>query len=404
MQHLLRVRLGKKECLTILVIAIQCALLFPSSVAIALKGLLAIGIIIFCVCKRGKIINAKIVMILMIILMLALLSFVFTKPSINAASYRNKALLSYICVIAASQCIENKEDIEYAFRVLLYGGLAYMLAIVILQGPMSLIANGVNRTYTGGVIMNYTYVSIPTSILAGWVVLSDDIKKSKSIPVWIFVYLMNLLSERRKASLIPLLALVIIYGLKNYKKWKVQSVAKLIVLLIIGSVFLIYSTQNQFLYEHFGYRVLDLWNSIIASDDVILNASTKSLTSRRLSGSIGFGYFLNNPFRILGMGNYSKIVSGKASMPHAHNNYIEMLTTVGFWTFLIYYSVYVYVIVKGRKFLQNSYTVLSVSIILVFLVLDFATTTYWETTTVLYLMLCYLYIFYQRKEEKYSYV
>lgn len=383
-----------RNLLLLLIFCIQCSFLLPSSWAVAAKGVLSVLILTVTFTKRKQIINAKLIGVLGAIIIFVLLSTVGANDTAYAGSYMNKFILAYLNVIAISQCISSEEDVEFALEAFYYSGLIYLIFIFVFQGPADLFLHGVNRRYTGGIIMNYTYVSIPVSIIAGYKLLSSEFRKTITVPVWIFVYMMNVFSERRKSALIPFLALVVIYIVQNYKQWKMSTIVKLIVLSSLGIFFLVYSTQNQFLYNHFGYRILDLWNSITAIEDLQVDASTKSLMSRSESVGIGMDYFWENPLKILGIGNYSTIVAGTASMPHAHNNYIEMLTTVGVWTALVFYSLYAKIIFTGKKFLDNPYMILIISISILFLIMDYATTTYWEATSVSYIVLGYLYVKY----------
>lgn len=370
----------------LLILVIQCAFILPNSVTIALKTGLSILLLLICLKgTKGKIVHVKYVYWMACLFIGVTISFIFVKDWNGAIDYSLKFFFSYFVVFSLLQAIRNIDDVQFCFDAFMVCGVIYLALVVILQGPANLLINGIDRQFTNGTMMNLTYISIPTSILIGWSLIERRIKLKVGIPLWIFVYIMNVLSERRKATLIPLIAILVLYLIKNKKRLDMKKIVGLVAIGSIIAFFLRYSTVNPYLYEHFGYRIYNLYTTLLSESGEVVYAD-KSLGARANAIQIGFAYFLEHPITPLGIGNFGRIYI----LSHAHNNYIEMISTLGIWTACIYYFMYFFVLKVGKKFTKNDLGLLVFSIIIINLITDYATSTYWESTYASYLMLCYM--------------
>lgn len=124
-----------------------------------------------------------------------------------------KVLMAYSTGIVVLIYNTNIEQINRTFKYLIIGGATYFLMVFFSQGPMDVLSRGVSGAYTNGTSINYTYISIPVAILAAWIVSRRRSFSTGS--VFFILLLMNFVSGKRKASLIPVLALVLFYIFRN---------------------------------------------------------------------------------------------------------------------------------------------------------------------------------------------
>lgn len=108
---------------------------------------------------------------------------------------------------------------------------------------------------------------------------------------------------------------------------------------------------------------------------------------------IGMETFRKYPFFGIGMGNSGELLKmhiGKDA--YLHNNFIELLASGGIVGFAIYYSMYIYLIVKfwqHRKHKTDEY-VICLTLMLVLLVMDYGRVSYYAKTQYIFLMTMFL--------------
>ena len=132
--------------------------------------------------------------------------------------------------------------------------------------------------------------------------------------------------------------------IKNYK----QLIKFIItIVLILGIAILIMKLQY---FETIFNRTKVMWNSFRNAD----YDSNSSTGLRKAFIEKGFKSFLEHPFTGIGIGNTSYITKEVRAdyLGYLHNNYIELLASVGLIGFLLYYYNYYYIIklyLKNRK-------------------------------------------------------
>ena len=149
---------------------------------------------------------------------------------------------------------------------------------------------------------------------------------------------------KRKASLIPVLALVLFYIFRNGINLKLKVIGRLVCGLIAFWGFIAFSVSNGWAYKTYGYRIYGLLTYLGNNAD-LTDGSVKSLMTRSSLASIAKDNIVHNfPFPI-GVGNFASL----STYPHAHNNYFELLLTLGILGFLCYYAMFFYITRKAWK-------------------------------------------------------
>ena len=111
---------------------------------------------------------------------------------------------------------------------------------------------------------------------------------------------------------------------------------------------------------------------------------------------LGMEIFKENPILGVGIGN-ARIVVAQSLLGHEtylHNNYVELLSSLGIIGFTLYYSMWGYVLLgiyKYRKY-SEKLSIICITLILLQLMLDYGMVSYYSKDTYLYLMIFYLHL------------
>lgn len=355
------------------IIVIQCQNLIDNEINSIIKVALVFLLLLFVLLRNGlKIPYSRAGGWCLLLLLCTSSSLIYTVDLSTSLDVYFKVALTYISGWVFSQYIRDDREIDILINSLILGAFIYVLFIVMLQGIQNLMVSGISERYTNGTIMQLTTVTIPAIMLITWKLFQKKEHRGFYVILWLVMYAFNLLSERRKATLIPIIFMIMMLFLKRDKTMTVKSLIKkysmLIIFGTIGALFLYVSISNEILYNVYGYRVWNLFARLMGEGII-----DKSLDTREMARSIGIEYFLAHPFIGVGIGNFPKIYSNIA---HAHNNYIELLCTIGLHGFLLFYYSY-YIIIKGTvKELSPSKALLFFAIICTLLIMDYSTTTY----------------------------
>lgn len=183
----------------------------------------------------------------------------------------------------------------------------------------------------------------------------------------------SLFSGSRKALAVLFVGILIIMSLsiKNKKRLFLSFGLSII---LVG--FLYYAIINiQPLYEILGRRVESFISIFTGSGKVDNSTNTRiSMIAR------GYQLFLEKPLFGYGLGTYTFL--GGFGM-YSHNNYIEMLVSVGLIGTLIYYFMPMYILVKGTRLLlhfqfRNMLALLTCLLSGIILMMDVGMVSYYE--------------------------
>lgn len=151
------------------------------------------------------------------------------------------------------------------------------------------------------------------------------------LPVTFFVVLAT---GSRMAILLLAVGLVGVFLINMTFRNALTMMARIVLVLMLLIIIL-----NIPAFQMVKARLLDL-TDLIAGKEV----SSRSLYYRRIMIERGLASFLHNPFKGVGLGNTGVLLYGYISKGYfyLHNNYVELLASIGFFGFFAYYSVYYY--------------------------------------------------------------
>ncbi|MBH1939369.1 O-antigen ligase family protein [Mobilitalea sibirica] len=387
------------KLLIVMIILLQSSYLYTSDTLFGIRIVLPLIILVLSIITyKNKLDNRVFLIWSILFIAFCLSTLIYTVNENVTMSNLNIIIRTFFIAFVITQCIRNINTLDLALKSLMYGGVIYCSIVLILQGPNNLIASGLDISYTNGTIMQYTYVSIPTLLLIIWYMFYEKRKKIYFI-LCPYMFFLNFISGRRKSILVPILFFIMVITLKN---WKGKSSLKKLVfplIAIVTSIFIIWlSINNDFLYQIYGNRLEYLVNSFINPGAAVDN----SLKTREYLMETGITYFKKNIFFGTGLGNFNTI---NRTDYYAHNNYLELLCTIGLFGGIAFYGIYIFLYKEIFKNLFGKYEVLFFSVYTIFLIMDYSTVTYsrFFYITFLALGICYIEIrkkYYIKNTEK----
>lgn len=212
-----------------------------------------------------------------------------------------------------------------------------------------------------------------------------------------------ILTSSRKATVAGVIGLVTIIGLSVYKK---NYFLKLLVIIgvAIGIGYLIMT--NESLYNSVGRRFTSMFNYF--SDDTL--KSDNSLVVRKYYIDIAESMFLDSPVVGQGMRNFYETIVKQYGLggAYVHNNYWQILCEYGLIGFVIYYSFYVYIIVKLIKRVvaeKNKIAIIFTVIMLMLVVLEWGVVTINTKTSQIVIAIAYTATYAETTDtRKYSFI
>lgn len=201
--------------------------------------------------------------------------------------------------------------------------------------------------------------------------------KTKHIIIVLYLLLFCALSGTRKAFL------VIIVGYFTYKLLKniSQLVVNVFISFLLLVVLYICIMRIPFLYENIGYR----FESLI----VMLRGGEGDGSEEARVRMIEYGmtYFAENPMNGYGLDTFRSIY-GK----YSHNNYVEILFSLGIPGIIVYYSMLVILLVatiKKRIIYKLPQYGLAIGLIISYLIIDYAIVSYYSRSCFVILLMLY---------------
>lgn len=205
----------------------------------------------------------------------------------------------------------------------------------------------------------------------------DRWKSMRNIIIVSLLILFCILAGTRKAFIVLVIGMAIYILLANPKKF-FKNISKLLIILYIIYFLLM---EVPFIYDIIGNRFESLFSFAQGGDT---DASTDT---RNKYIELGYYYFLQTPWTGLGI-NCFKEMPGVST--YSHNNYIELLFSVGIPGVAAYYLMHSYILKKAffnNKVTNNRSNILAIALILSVVVAEYAMVTYYERTALFYYML-----------------
>lgn len=237
------------------------------------------------------------------------------------------------------------------------------------------------RSVEGGSI-NPNLQSVLNGFVISWMILSKDFKKKSSLILFI-LFIFIIISGTKKSILLVVVSSAF-YLLFNSPKRIISNT--LIFALLLGVLYYV-MMEIDFVYENIGHRF-----------ELLFNYSTNTGLERDESTELrsyfiemGMQYFDKSPI----LGNGINCFGAIYSDTYTHNNYVELLFSVGIIGTITYYMLFLIPLFKSLRLYRKTNdkdAMISASLIIGFLVINYAMVIYFERSPYVELFICYMLI------------
>lgn len=302
------------------------------------------------------------------------LSCLWAKSITDAIYYTNTFIQMLGCIICLTNRIKTTKDIDKMLKLLLISLLYTALLLYIktpasawgterIGGELGLHPNGIGLRFALGVMISLYFVI-----------------SNKKYFNYIFVALFTVItmfSGSRKGLLMCVIA-IILYPILSYTQKEKRNVLKLVfrIVLIILVVMLVYYfvMNNKMFYDVIGVRI----ESMIKSFEGDTSADG-SINERNFYAKKAIELFKMNPVFGYGMNNFRTYMSeiNYSHITYSHNNFTELLSTLGIVGFSIYYSFIIKLVIDSIILLLKKRTLNHYRNALLVLFISFSVATSW---------------------------
>ena len=302
----------------------------------------------------------------------------------------NSLLIIFVSMTVISLNIYPNKNIDQLLTVIMYGCYAVTFYVLIrfgLGGIRTLLAsserisNDLLNANTIGMCAAYAIVINMYYFIY--------VKRRLVDLIMIPAIIILAISGSRKAMLIVLLGIIGITILKNWEKRNVvKSIVRVCIAVFAASILIIFLLQLPMF-----SNVLDRFENLISLLQGNETRSTSDSWIRFAYVNLGLELFKQHPFLGIGIANaniYTQMYYGHDH--YLHNNYVELLACGGIIGFLIYYSVYIYILmifIKYRKYRDKEYDICLI-LFLIALVMNYGAVFYYSKDTYILLMLFWM--------------
>ena len=273
------------------------------------------------------------------------------------------------------------DNMEYLIQVVCISGTVFAIYTVSYFGVEEYFAGLEDGLRMGAGEINVNVIGMSTAssaIIALWYMFFEK-RYWYSVAV-VICSITALGSGSRKALLSLMLGVLFLFILKGDSKKKLISVVEGIVLLVV-----LYFVLKMPIFGTTGDRFQSMLNAFIGEGKVDGSTNIRLEMIR-----VGFKQFFEAPFTGVGIGNSNYITLMYFNWnTYLHNNYVELLASVGVFGTVLYYLMYAEPLLQIIKpaFKQNKFAILAFCLLMLELILQYGTVQYYSKTAYISLLL-----------------
>lgn len=339
-----------------------------------------------------------------ILLAIFVLFCIFSKLYAISQEQANYAIKELILCFLSGFCIsenifyhDNINDKRYFNKILdVFNYATCLLSIYLLLFDLPRIIGTHDRLgrllfENYGTYMVLSYSLIISCCYGFWKLIYHNNSKI-DILIFIINFITGCFSGTRKVMFCLALFVIIVIFIKNRKNGFRLIKYTLIAIICIIFVYNIITT-NENLYKVIGNRVENIVQSFVFGKSIPNDAS---MMEREFLQLLALEAFNGHPFLGLGINNFAQYsVNHGGPFLYAHNNYYELLSDVGIIGTTIYYGAYLVILRKSFILMNNEdhMAVFIFSFLLVMLISDLQTVSYYRFHYIVMYMLFSKYLF-----------
>ena len=228
---------------------------------------------------------------------------------------------------------------------------------------------------------NANGLAVASAFSVCYLIFNGRFKKAGDVISIIWFAMFFLISGTRKALLVIAVSIVVYILVRAPKK----LVINLLYLVIIFGIGYLILTKVPFIYDAIGYRFESLLKTVDGGK------GDGSAESRQMYIELVMKYYKQRPIWGHGVNTFRTLDGSHGS--YSHNNYVELLFSVGIVGTVTYYLIYVWILVTAiAKYVKyhSRNALMAIAFIIAFAVNDIAMVSYYERGMFIILILCYM--------------
>lgn len=303
----------------------------------------------------------------------------------------NTFLLVAMVMFSISFCFSGADNIDQMLKAVMWSGFIIALYTIYLYGLSDVVfyIQTESRLGMDNRFLNPNEIGICTSYSMFISIYYLLFRKNKwYLLLDIPAFLVILATEGKKSFLILLFGAFLLFLFKNAdNSGFVKNVFKILTYALVAVVG-IYFLSRLSIFNGITERFSQMMQSL--TGDTQASVST---TSRLNLIEFGFTIFKEHPLLGIGIDNSEVLIYDwfHRSNYYLHCNYIEMLADGGIVGFLVYYSIYIFLLtkmIKLRKFSDPEFDI-CLSMLIINLIMDIAVVSFLDRATYFYLLIFY---------------
>lgn len=281
---------------------------------------------------------------------------------------------------------QNSDSIVPLLKGAMYGVFIIVVLFIYNEGILGIFSYFINSQRIENDFMNANILGMQCaiSILINIYFIFAYNSKIKLLPFSFLSLIILAISASRKGFVLLIIGLSFLfyyYRIRNTKITFYSVTKNVFVPLFISIIFILCLANTK------------IFNVMLKRMDGLINAFTGvgkvdgSAEIRFAMNKLGYKIFLENPILGIGIDNPKYLVGRKLGQYfYLHNNYTELLASSGIFGFLLFYSLYFYLIIGFYKYKQYKNKEFYFCVILIFsrLLLDYGCVTFSSRETYYY--------------------
>ena len=315
----------------------------------------------------------------------SLASVLWARSPVSAVNVMSRMVQILAVVFCMAQSYATKHGFERCLKTVCRAGIFCTLYIFI-KTPFSDWFNGrLGYAATG---QNVNILSLIIEMCMVMTLYYAIYQKKRIYYVFAFIeFAAIVLSGSRKSVLVALFAFIVLYVIKD-KSYK--TVLRLLFAVALAAAAM-YAVMNvDVLYSAIGRR----FESMLEYFQT--DSGDYSIYARNLFITYARQFFLESPWFGSGISNFIyKIGTEIGIYAYAHNNYYELLVDVGLVGFSIYYSFYVYILVKLVKIIAkygDSLAKVMLTLMISLMICEYGIVVYYYVYAIMFVCVSFLYV------------
>lgn len=326
-----------------------------------------------------------------IMVMYGLLSCIWSLNTIRFERFFIQTFLVILCIIIClSGYMDSEQDVKRILYILMIAGCIAGFRYCYYTDWSKIFSTGYYMRGTFGGLLddvtnynNYTSPLCIVCIIASYFSFYKN-KKWCYIPFVILMAILIFGGSRKTIIVIPLVSIFFAMFQGNVKK-KVKSISFAVALIFIIWIFM---EKIEFL-SQIKIRLYSIILNTLGNSEIQLDNSSYLRMEMRQAG---LDVWKNNLFFGVGWDNFRNYNS--IDKVTAHNNYIEILASLGLIGFIIYYFYYINFIIARGKFIfgryKDDWSILVTGILISIVSLEYGSVTLYARGTMLLLLIILL--------------